>query len=62
MPKDKVDDFKCVKKFKIFNTNNLWISLKAIKERVMQGTLQRDVIVNHKALDDGNELICLMRR
>ena len=49
-----MDDFKCVKKFKIFNTNNLWINLKAIRERVVQGTLERDVIVNHKALGDGN--------
>ncbi|KAL5268322.1 hypothetical protein ACHWQZ_G002251 [Mnemiopsis leidyi] len=59
VPKEKVDDFKCVKKFKIFNTNNLWISLKAIKERVVTGTLERDVIVNHKALDDGRNVIQL---
>ena len=27
VPKEHVDDFKSVKTFKIFNTNNLWISL-----------------------------------
>lgn len=27
VPKDHVEDFKSVKKFKIFNTNNLWINL-----------------------------------
>lgn len=27
----KVDEFKSIKKFKIFNTNNLWVSLKAIE-------------------------------
>lgn len=26
--KEHVDDFKSVKKFKIFNTNNLWVSLQ----------------------------------
>ena len=28
VPKDHIDDFKSVKTFKIFNTNNLWIKLK----------------------------------
>ena len=28
VPKDHVDDFKSIKKFKIFNTNNLWVKLK----------------------------------
>ncbi|XP_063684329.1 UTP--glucose-1-phosphate uridylyltransferase-like isoform X2 [Bolinopsis microptera] len=59
VPKEHVDDFKCVKKFKIFNTNNLWINLKSIRERVVQGTLERDVIVNHKALGDGRNVIQL---
>lgn len=31
VPSEYVKEFKSVKKFKIFNTNNLWISLKAIK-------------------------------
>ncbi|KAF3852720.1 hypothetical protein F7725_006075, partial [Dissostichus mawsoni] len=31
VPKNHVDEFKSVTKFKIFNTNNLWISLPAIK-------------------------------
>lgn len=48
-PPAKVDEFKSIKKFKIFNTNNLWISLKAIdrlnKENKMKDV---DVIVNPK--------------
>ncbi len=31
VPSDHVEDFKSVKKFKIFNTNNLWLNIKAIK-------------------------------
>ena len=27
MPKEHEDDFKSVKKFNVFNTNNLWIRL-----------------------------------
>jgi len=48
-PPSKVDEFKSIKKFKIFNTNNMWINLKAIatlnKENRMRDV---DVIVNPK--------------
>eukprot|EP00027_Filamoeba_sp_ATCC50430_P000960 CAMPEP_0168555250 /NCGR_PEP_ID=MMETSP0413-20121227/8230_1 /TAXON_ID=136452 /ORGANISM="Filamoeba nolandi, Strain NC-AS-23-1" /LENGTH=501 /DNA_ID=CAMNT_0008586079 /DNA_START=104 /DNA_END=1609 /DNA_ORIENTATION=- len=48
-PSSKVDEFKSIKKFKIFNTNNLWVSLKAIKELVSKNALKdSDVIVNNK--------------
>lgn len=28
VPSEHVEDFKSIRKFKIFNTNNLWINLK----------------------------------
>ena len=28
VPSEHVEDFKSVRKFKIFNTNNLWVNLK----------------------------------
>lgn len=31
VPKDHLEDFKSVKTFKIFNTNNLWIKLDGKK-------------------------------
>ena len=34
VPSEHVEDFKSVRKFKIFNTNNLWINLKG-KKRVV---------------------------
>merc|ERR1719341_2640636 len=34
VPPENVDEFKSVSKFKIFNTNNLWISCEAIKRNV----------------------------
>jgi len=58
-PPSKVDEFKSIKKFKIFNTNNLWISLKAIKYLVETEALRDvEVIVNPKKAR-GKEIIQL---
>ena len=35
VPNEHIEDFKSVRKFKIFNTNNLWINLKK-KCRIQQ--------------------------
>nr|XP_053632273.1 UTP--glucose-1-phosphate uridylyltransferase-like isoform X2 [Cherax quadricarinatus] len=60
VPKEHVDDFKSVKTFKIFNTNNLWIKLTAIPIRVMQWRiLKKDVFINNKHLDNGLNIIQL---
>jgi UTP--glucose-1-phosphate uridylyltransferase len=51
VPKEHVSEFKSIKKFKIFNTNNLWISLKAIKRIVTDDSLKAiDIIQNPKAV------------
>lgn len=51
VPSAHVEDFKSVKKFKIFNTNNLWVSLRAIKRVVESGVLKdMDVIANPKTV------------
>ena len=34
VPSEHVEEFKSVRKFKIFNTNNLWINLKGKCHRV----------------------------
>jgi len=59
VPKEHIEDFKSVKKFKIFNTNNLWINLKSIKYRVENGSIDREVLVNHKTLDNGRNVVQL---
>ncbi len=33
---------------RIFNTNNLWINLPAVKRIIIDKTLQMEIIVNHK--------------
>lgn len=58
VPKEHVDEFKSIKKFRIFNTNNLWMRLKSIQSLVNDG-LDIEVIVNHKHLDYGANVIQL---
>ncbi|KAK7930654.1 hypothetical protein WMY93_007049 [Mugilogobius chulae] len=59
VPKAHVDEFKSVTKFKIFNTNNLWISLPAIKRVYDANALDLEIIVNPKTLDGGLNVIQL---
>lgn len=55
----QVDEFKSITKFKIFNTNNLWVNLAAIRRLVESNSMQLEVIVNHKALDNGTNIVQL---
>lgn len=48
VPRDHIDEFKSVSKFRIFNTNNLWVSLPAIKRLVDSHSIQMEIIVNPK--------------
>ena len=59
VPADHVEDFKSVKKFKIFNTNNIWINLKAIKRVIDNDELNLEIIVNNKVTDSGEAVIQL---
>ena len=40
---ERLEDFMSVKKFNVFNTNNLWISLPAIRRVVSQDILDMEV-------------------
>jgi len=57
--KDHMEEFKSIKKFNVFNTNNLWINLPAIKRILEDRTLDLEVIVNPKSLDHGVNVIQL---
>jgi len=59
VPKGHEEDFKSVKKFNVFNTNNLWISMPAIKNVIENESLEMEIIVNPKALDGGVNVIQL---
>ncbi|KIJ19038.1 UTP---glucose-1-phosphate uridylyltransferase [Paxillus involutus ATCC 200175] len=59
VPSEHIDDFKSVRKFNIFNTNNLWINLGALKKIMEDGGMDLDIIVNPKVTDDGQPVIQL---
>jgi len=59
VPSEHVEDFKSVRKFKIFNTNNLWINLKALKRIMDNGGMELEVITNPKITERGEAVIQL---
>nr|CAD7453544.1 unnamed protein product [Timema tahoe] len=59
VPKEHVDDFKSIKTFKFFNTNNLWVKLDAIERVLEENTLNMEIIVNNKSLPNGLNVIQL---
>nr|AAD04164.1 UDPglucose pyrophosphorylase [Gracilaria gracilis] len=48
VPAKYVEEFKSISKFKVFNTNNIWVSLRAIKRVMQSGEMKLDIIVNNK--------------
>lgn len=50
VPKEHVNEFKSIKKFKYFNTNNIWMDLKAVKRVVEQNELSMEIIPNEKSI------------
>ena len=57
VPTEHVEDFKSIKKFKIFNTNNLWVNLKAVKRVVEKQELDLEIIVNVKTEEKTGEKV-----
>jgi UTP--glucose-1-phosphate uridylyltransferase len=50
VPEEHVDEFCSQKKFSVFNTNNIWINLVALEEKMQEGPLNLNVIVNRKTI------------
>jgi len=51
VPSKHVQEFKSIKKFKIFNTNNLWIKISGLKQVVESEVLKNiDIIPNMKSV------------
>ncbi|XP_049405596.1 UTP--glucose-1-phosphate uridylyltransferase-like [Solanum stenotomum] len=51
VPDQHVNEFKSIEKFKIFNTNNLWVNLNAVKRLVEADALKMEIIPNPKEVD-----------
>ncbi|KAI4100960.1 MAG: hypothetical protein LQ339_005281 [Xanthoria mediterranea] len=50
VPKEHTNEFKSIKKFKYFNTNNIWLNLQAIKRVVENNELEMEIIPNSKSI------------
>lgn len=57
VPTEFKSEFTSIKKFQIFNTNNVWINLRAIKDLLNEGPIDLDIIANKKVLDTSGESI-----
>jgi UTP--glucose-1-phosphate uridylyltransferase len=54
-PKEDIDEFQDISKYRYFNTNNLWINLKALKSYYQQKKyLDMPLIVNKKQIADSS--------
>ncbi len=56
-PEDELKDFQNYEKYKYFNTNNIWINLEALKEKLAENNnnLKLPLIINKKNLDPRDE-------
>ncbi|KAF5405527.1 UTP--glucose-1-phosphate uridylyltransferase [Paragonimus heterotremus] len=50
VPEKYIDDFTSVRKFKYFNTNNLWINLSTMARLLEEDRISMELIVNPKTL------------
>lgn len=50
VPDEHIDEFCSQEKFSVFNTNNIWINLVALQEKIQEGPLNLNVIVNRKTI------------
>jgi UTP--glucose-1-phosphate uridylyltransferase len=50
VPREHTQDFKSIKKFRYFNTNNIWLNLNAIKRVVQNHELELEIIPNSKSI------------
>lgn len=51
VPSDKKSEFTSTRKFKIFNTNSVWINLKALKDIATKDNFELDIIKNKKSVN-----------
>jgi UTP--glucose-1-phosphate uridylyltransferase len=55
-PQDEMDAFKDIKRYRFFNTNNIWINLKVLEKLIKKhNTINLPIITNQKTLDPRNE-------
>lgn len=55
VPPPHVEEFKSIKKFKYFNTNNIWLHLPSVKRVVENNELSLELIPNFKSISSGKK-------
>eukprot|EP01028_Stygiella_incarcerata_P007861 TRINITY_DN328_c0_g1_i2.p1 TRINITY_DN328_c0_g1~~TRINITY_DN328_c0_g1_i2.p1 ORF type:complete len:495 (-),score=127.56 TRINITY_DN328_c0_g1_i2:290-1774(-) len=58
VPDERKEEFKSITRFKVFNTNNLWLSFDAMREKMKHGGVHMPVIANEK-FSDGKRVLQL---
>ncbi|PIA60580.1 hypothetical protein AQUCO_00300223v1 [Aquilegia coerulea] len=56
VPGERVNEFKSMEKFNIFNTNNLWVNLKGIKRLAEADAFKMEIIPIFKEVEGGKAL------
>ena len=59
VPPKHMDEFTDMKVFNLFNTNNLWVKLRATQRLVQTGAIQSEVIEQRCTLSDGTKALQL---
>ncbi|EHY65796.1 UTP-glucose-1-phosphate uridylyltransferase [Nematocida ausubeli] len=59
VPAENKTDFTSIRKFKIFNTNSIWIHLPSLKKVLDQNIMELEIIENKKKLPNGESVIQL---
>jgi len=55
-PQDEIEEFKDIKRYRFFNTNNIWINLKALEKLIKKhNTINLPIIKNQKTIDPRDE-------
>ncbi|WBW75557.1 UTP-glucose-1-phosphate uridylyltransferase Fyu1 [Schizosaccharomyces osmophilus] len=61
VPSQHVEEFKSIKKFRYFNTNNLWFHLPSVKRVVQNHELSMEIIPNNKTIKHKGENINIVQ-
>lgn len=54
VPDDQLDLFMDIKKFRVFNTNNVWVNLRSLKELLATKSIKLPIIENRKKIRGHN--------
>lgn len=59
VPKENIEEFKSINKFKVFNTNNLWFSLTSMEKNLLNGALRTMGMIENKKIYNGVDVMQL---